>query len=61
LVQHHEVKENGWDLNIGRYLITEAIEGMTVETALNQLAKAQAALQEANDRLSECLRAAGYA
>ena len=61
LVEHAEIKENGWDLNIGRYLKTAAGETLDVPSALAALAEAQAALHEAEERLAERLRAAGYA
>jgi type I restriction enzyme M protein len=61
LVEHSEIKENGWDLNIGRYLKTAAGETLDVPAALAALSEAQAALREAEERLAERLRAAGYA
>ncbi len=61
LVEHSEIKENGWDLNIGRYLNTAAEEGADVATALAALAEAQASLREAEARLARRLKAAGYA
>ncbi len=60
LVGHAEIKENGWDLNVGRYLKTAVAEGISVEAALEQLAGAQAALHEAEHTLNERLTAAGY-
>jgi len=61
LVDHAEIKENSWDLNLGRYVKPAAIAGMDVPTALAQLAEAQAALREAEERVAERLKAAGYA
>jgi type I restriction enzyme M protein len=61
LVEHAEIKENGWDLNIGRYLKTAAGETLDVPAALAALGEARAALREAEERLDERLRAAGYA
>ena len=61
LVDHAEIKENGWDLSLTRYLKTATAKGMDVATALAQLAEAQDALREAEERLAERLRAAGYA
>ena len=61
LVDHGEIKDSGWDLNIARYLKTAATEAVTVDAALTQLAEAQAALHDAEARLTERLRAAGYA
>lgn len=56
-----EVEANGWDLNISRYVKGAASEVMNVETALAELAEAQHALHEAEDRLAERLVEAGYA
>ena len=61
VVDHAEIKENGWDLNIGRYLKTAAAEALDVATALANLAEAQQALREAEARLAERLAEAGYA
>jgi type I restriction enzyme M protein len=61
LVDHVEIKDNGWDLNIGRYLKTVAGEVVDVLTALEELAETQQALREAEARLWERLEAAGYA
>lgn len=60
LVEHSQIKENGWDLNIGRYLTGVSPEAFDVQTALAQLADAQAALHLAEERLANHLRAAGY-
>ncbi len=61
LVEHVEIKENNWDLNIGRYLKGVAAETVDVATALADLAEAQEVLREAEGRLAERLKAAGYA
>jgi len=61
LVSQAEIKENGWDLNIGRYLKTAAAETVDVPTALADLREAQSALRAAEARLDERLKAAGYA
>jgi len=61
LVEHTEIKENGWDLNIGRYLKTGAAETVDVPTALAALREAQGRLREAEAKLDERLKAAGYA
>jgi type I restriction enzyme M protein len=61
LIEHAEIKENGWDLNIGRYLKTAAGETLDVPSALAALAEAQIALHEAEERLADRLKAAGYA
>ena len=55
LVPVTEVYGNGWDLNIGRYIKGAAAEAVDVETALAELAEAQAALREAEARLAERL------
>lgn len=61
LVDHAEIKENGWDLNLARYVKLAAAEGIDVATALARLAETQDALREAEERLAERLKAAGYA
>ena len=61
LVTHAEIKENGWDLNIGRYIKTAAAETVDVATARAALAEAQEASDAARERLAERLKAAGYA
>jgi type I restriction enzyme M protein len=60
-VSHAELKENDWDLNIGRYLKGVITETLRVDEALDQLAEASAALHEAEAQLAERLKAAGYA
>ncbi len=61
LVEHAELNENGWDLNIGRYLRGEAEVILSVEEALAELRDAQASLRDAEAVLDERLKAAGYA
>jgi type I restriction enzyme M protein len=61
LVPHSEIKENGWDLNIARYVRDAAGETVSVENALSALRVAQAGLRVAELTLDEKLRAAGYA
>jgi len=61
LIDHAEIKENGWDLNIGRYLKTTAAQTVDVPTALAALRGAQSALRAAEAKLDERLKAAGYA
>jgi type I restriction enzyme M protein len=56
-----EIEANGWDLNIGRYIKGAPAEAMDVDTALADLAEAQEALRDAEERLAERLAAAGYA
>lgn len=61
LVDHAEIKENGWDLNLARYLQTSTHEEIDVAAALAELRAAQQRLREAEDRLAERLKAARYA
>jgi type I restriction enzyme M protein len=61
LVSHAEIEANAWDLNIGRYLKGAAGEEVDVASALAALANAQDDLREAEERLAERLREAGYA
>jgi type I restriction enzyme M protein len=56
-----EIKENAYDLNIGRYLKTEAAEVVDVAEALAALNDARAKLAEAEKAMIERLKAAGYA
>lgn len=60
VVQHSEIKENDWDLNIGRYLKTAAAELIDVPTALAELRGVLAELDKAEADLVERLKAAGY-
>jgi type I restriction enzyme M protein len=60
LVPLAEIESNGWDLNIGRYVKGAAAEVIDVVTALAELADAQQALHEAEERLAERLAEAGY-
>jgi type I restriction enzyme M protein len=60
LIEHSEIKDNGWDLNIGRYIKNATIETIAVEEALTQLTQAQAELRAAEARLAQRVRAAGY-
>ena len=60
LVPLPEIEANGWDLNIGRYIKGAAADVIDVETALAELAAAQQALREAEQRLAERLAEAGY-
>jgi type I restriction enzyme M protein len=61
LVAHAEMESNDWDLNIGRYLQGAVGEDVDVATALAALAVAERELREAEERLGERLREAGYA
>jgi type I restriction enzyme M protein len=60
-VAHAEIESNGWDLNIGRYLNGVMGEEVDVATALAALSESQRELREAEERLAERLREAGYA
>jgi type I restriction enzyme M protein len=60
LVPTTEIQQNGWDLNVGRYLRGGAAGPMDVSTALADLSAAQAALRDAEERLEERLRASGH-
>lgn len=61
LVTHQEIAENNWDLNIGRYLKTEAAEAVDFATALDELNQASQGLALAQRVMLERLKAAGYA
>ena len=61
LVSHKEIEENNWDLNIGRYLKTEAAEVIDVTSALNELKDSRQKLATAEQAMLERLNAAGYA
>jgi type I restriction enzyme M protein len=61
LVPLDEIKENAYDLNIGRYLKTEAAEVVDVAEALAALNDARAKLADAEKAMIERLKAAGYA
>jgi type I restriction enzyme M protein len=61
LVDHAEIKENSWDLNIGRYLRADATETANVPSAIAALRDAQSRLRDAENALDERLKAAGYA
>ena len=61
LVSHKEIEENNWDLNIGRYLKTEAADAIDVASALEELNRALDELTTAQKAMFERLKAAGYA
>ena len=61
LVPHDEIKENNWDLNIGRYLKADAAEVVDVQEALDSLNQARTELAAAENTLLAKLKAAGYA
>lgn len=60
LVSHAEIEENNWDLNLGRYLQAATDDAVDVGSALAALEDTQLELREAEDRLAERLKAAGY-
>jgi len=60
VVDHGEIKENGWDLNIGRYLRDKGADTVDVPAALAALHEAQDQLRQAETLLDARLRAAGY-
>jgi type I restriction enzyme M protein len=60
LVPHDEIKENNWDLNIGRYLKADAVEVVDAAQALMAMNQAIMALEEAKTAMYERLKAAGY-
>ena len=61
LVSHDEIKENNFDLNIGRYLKADAAEVVDVGQALSEFNSAREQLAEAEAELLRKLKAAGYA
>jgi len=60
LVDLTEIQENGFDLNVGRYLKGAAAVEANVEEALILMREAQARLAAAQATLDEKLRAAGF-
>ena len=61
LVPHTEIEENGWDLNIGRYLRAQDEEVLDGGAALAALREALPELGQALARLPPRLQEAGYA
>lgn len=59
LVPVAQIEANNWDLNIGRYVRADAVEGDSLETALKTYVDARAARIEAEARMFERLAAAG--
>jgi len=59
LVDADEIKTNGFDLNIGRYVRVAAEEAVTLEVSLTAYADARAARLEAEQNMFERLAAAG--
>lgn len=60
LVDVSEVEENGFDLNIGRYIQTEQAAEVDVEAALAAYRDARAALRTVEVELDRKLKAAGF-
>lgn len=60
LVDLAEIEENGFDLNIGRYIKGETAEEANVEEALISWQEARERLATAEATLTEKLKAAGY-
>ncbi|CCF86074.1 hypothetical protein NITHO_7030002 [Nitrolancea hollandica Lb] len=55
-----EIADNGFDLNIGRYIKTESAVEVNVEAALATYQDARAELRAAERVLDERLKAAGF-
>ncbi|EMY36112.1 type I restriction-modification system, M subunit [Arthrobacter crystallopoietes BAB-32] len=60
LVDLAEIEENGFDLNIGRYIKTESIAEANVEEAIIAYKEARERLAAAEDVLADKLKAAGF-
>ncbi|MFQ6485383.1 N-6 DNA methylase [Brachybacterium epidermidis] len=60
LVGMEEIADNGYDLNIGRYIRTEATAEVDVEAALAAYQEARIRLRAAEQLLDEKLKAAGF-
>jgi type I restriction enzyme M protein len=60
LVPLNEVRDNNWDLNIGRYLKADAEAIIDVKAALLSFEASRVELATAEKALLESLRAAGY-
>jgi type I restriction enzyme M protein len=60
LVDHTEIKESGWDLNLGRYLMTAEKDTTGVAQALAALRQTREVLRIAEAKLDKRLKAAGY-
>ena len=60
LVDIDEIAGNGYDLNVGRYIQTEAAAEVDVEAALTAYREARAELRAAERALDEKLKAAGF-
>jgi type I restriction enzyme M protein len=60
LVDHAEIKENEWNLNIGRYVTSRPEETVDAAVALASLREAQNRLRAAEARLADRLKAADF-
>lgn len=60
LVEHAEIKDNGWDLNLSRYVAPAAVEGGDVREAMKEVVQAQKQLRLAERTLKDRLKRAGY-
>ena len=60
LVDHNEIADNGYDLNIGRYIKTETVIEANVEEAILMVREAQQRLADAQAALDERLIEAGF-
>jgi type I restriction enzyme M protein len=60
LVDLHEIEENSFDLNIGRYIKTETIAEINVEEALIAYQESREQLAAAEAVLADKLKAAGF-
>ncbi len=60
LVGMEEIEANSWNLNIGRYIQTEASAEVDVEAALLAYLDSREALRAAEEALDEKLKAAGF-
>lgn len=61
LVPHSEIESNGWELNIGRYIKTAAVDEVDLETALAAYLEARENRIAAEQALFRRLTAAGIA
>jgi type I restriction enzyme M protein len=61
MVPISEIEQDGFDLNIGRYIRVSVDETVDVGTALAELREAQQALRDAESAMWERLKESGYA
>lgn len=60
LVPHSKIEENGWDLNISRYIEQEADEAVDIFTALADVREAEDEYSKAQTAMWARLKEAGY-